>query len=309
MSAWTPSNIPDQSGRTFVVTGANSGIGLVTARELARKGASVILACRSLDRGETAAQSLRDAVLDAKVSVSKLDLASLQSIRAFAERFHRENETLDGLINNAGLMALPRTLTEDGFEMQIGTNHLGHFALTGLLLPALFRAKSARIVNVSSQAHRMGSMHFDDLMGEKHYEKWAAYGQSKLCNLLFTYELARRLEKTHPDLRVTAAHPGYSATDLQRKGPEAEGSAFMGGLMKVANALFAQSSDTGALPTLRAATDPDAKSADYFGPRGPFEIGGAPVKVDSNERSHDLESAKKLWEMSEELTKVHFALD
>ena len=309
MSAWTPRNIPDQSGRVFVVTGANSGIGLVTARELVRKGAEVILACRSLDKAEAAAQSIRDAVLDAKVKVSKLDLASLASVRAFAERFLAEHEALDGLINNAGLMALPRALTEDGFEMQIGTNHFGHFALTGLLLPALARAKGARIVNVSSQAHRMGSMHFDDLMGERCYDKWAAYGQSKLCNLLFTYELARRLAKSHPDMRATAAHPGYSSTDLQRKGPEAEGSAFMGGIMRVANTVFAQRPDDGALPTLRAATDPEATSRSYFGPLGPFELWGAPVKVESNAGSHDLDSARKLWEVSEELTHVRFVFD
>ncbi len=308
MTAWTTRDIPDQTGRRFVVTGANSGIGLVTARELARRGAEVILACRSTARGEAAATTIRDAVLDARVTVSALDLASLASVRAFAERFSKSYDALHGLINNAGLMALPRTLTEDGFEMQLGTNHLGHFALTGLLLPALRRADAARVVTVSSLVHRVGSVRFDDLMGEKSYDKWSAYGQSKLANLLFTFELARRLAGKIDHVAALASHPGYSATDLQRKGPEAEGSFFAGAMMKVGNAVFAQSADKGALPTLRAATDPEARSGDYFGPRGPFEVAGTPVKVGASAASHDPEIGRRLFEESERLTGVTFDL-
>lgn len=311
MAAWTSRDIPPLGGRLYVVTGANSGIGLVTARELARKGAEVVLACRSTERGELAATSIRDAVLDAKVSVSKLDLASLASVRAFAERLAAEHPSiaergLDGLINNAGLMALPRTLTEDGFEMQLGTNHLGHFALTALLFPSLSKARAGRVVNVSSLVHRVGSLRFDDLMGEKSYDKWGAYGQSKLANLVFTFELAKRLSDKGSRVAALACHPGYSATDLQRKGPEAEGSALAGAMMKVGNAVFAQSAEKGALPTLRATTDPDASSGDYFGPRGPFEMIGTPVKVGASAAAHDPESGRRLWEESERLTGIRF---
>lgn len=307
MAAYGLDDVPDQSGKLYVITGANSGLGLVTARELAKKGARVVLACRSVDKAESAASSIREAG-GKDVEVEKLDLASLASVRAFAERFRASKRALDGLVNNAGLMALPRTLTEDGFEMQLGTNHLGHFALTALLFPAIVEAKTARIVNVSSLVHKRGKMAFDDLMGERRYDKWAAYAQSKLANLLFTRELAKRLATKHPSILATAAHPGYSATDLQRKGPEAEGSAIAGAIMKFGNALFAQSAERGALATLRALGDPTAKSGEYFGPGGPFEIVGAPIAVDTSAAAKSDADARRLWDLSEELTKTRFEI-
>ncbi|GAB4213217.1 MAG: oxidoreductase [Sandaracinaceae bacterium] len=305
--AWTEASIPDQSGKTFVVTGGNSGIGYEAAVALARKKAHVILACRSPQRAADALASLKAAAPGASAEVMALDLASLKSVRAFAESYLAQRKTLDGLVNNAGLMALPYTKTEDGFEMQLGTNHLGHFALTGLLLPALLAAPAARVVNVASQAHRMGRIHFDDLMGERGYEPWAWYGQSKLANLLFTYELQRRLEAKGARAIALACHPGYSATALQQKGPEMEGSKLKGAIMSLGNALLAQSAAMGALPTLRAACDPGAKGGDYYGPRGLGELAGYPTLVRSNARSHDREVQRRLWEESVKLTGVTFS--
>lgn len=308
MSTFGEHDVPDQSGKTFVVTGANSGIGYQAALVLARRGAAVTLACRSVDKAEAAASTIRSAVPGAKVDVKKLDLSDLASVRSFAEAFTKEHERLDVLINNAGVMALPRSLTADGFEMQIGTNHLGHFALTGLLLGRLAASPQGRVVTVSSQAHRMGTIDFDDLMGERRYDKWRAYGQSKLANLLFTLGLARRLSAHHPHVLAVAAHPGYAATDLQRRGPEAEKSKLMGRVMAAANAMFAQSAANGALPTLRAAADPSAENGDYFGPGGPFESFGAPVKVKGNAKSRDEAVADRLWQTSEQLTGVRYQL-
>jgi NAD(P)-dependent dehydrogenase (short-subunit alcohol dehydrogenase family) len=305
--AWTQASIPDQSGKTFVITGGNSGIGYEAALALARKKAHVILACRSPERAGDALASLMAAVPGASAEVMQLDLASLESVRAFAESYLAQRKSLDGLINNAGVMALPYTKTEDGFEMQFGTNHLGHFALTGLLLPALLAADGARVVNVASQAHRMGRIRFDDLMGERGYDAWRWYGQSKLANLLFTYELQRRFEARRARAAALACHPGYSATALQHKGPEMEGSKLKGALMSIGNALLAQSSAMGALPTLRAACDPGAKGGDYYGPRGLGELAGYPTLVRSNARSHDREVQKRLWEESVKLTGVTFA--
>lgn len=304
--AWTEASIPDQSGKTFVVTGGNSGIGYEAAVALARKRAHVVLACRSPQRAGDALASLKGAVPGASVEVMQLDLASLKSIRAFAEAYRGKHAKLHGLVNNAGLMALPYTKTEDGFEMQLGTNHLGHFALTGLLLPTLLETEGARIVSVASQAHRMGRMHWDDLMGERRYEAWEWYGQSKLANLLFVYELQRRLEGAGKKTIALACHPGYSATALQHKGPEMEGSKLKGAIMSIGNALLAQSSAMGALPTLRAATDPDAKGGEYYGPRGLGEFVGYPKKVSSNRLSHDREQQKRLWDESVKLTGVQY---
>jgi NAD(P)-dependent dehydrogenase (short-subunit alcohol dehydrogenase family) len=310
---WSANDIPEQSGKTFVVTGSNSGIGLEAARALAQRGAEVILACRSQEKGQLALDQLRAETPAAKAKLMKLDLASLASIREFAERFKGEHGRLDALINNAGLMAIPRATTADGFEMQLGTNHLGHFALTGLLFGRLVESGTAgvpaRVVSVASQAHRMGKMRFDDLMGEKRYEKWAAYGQSKLANLLFTFELARRIEARWGEGATVAAiacHPGYSATELQGKGPELEKSAFGAMIMKLGNGLLAQSAAMGALPTLRAACDPDAKSGDYYGPAGITEMAGPPVKVGCTTAAKDPESARQLWERSRDLTGVDF---
>ena len=307
MTSFGESDVPDQSQKKFVITGANSGIGYEAALVLAKKGASVTLACRSVEKAEAAVGLLRLAVPEAKLEVEPLDLSDLGSVRAFAERFRNAHERLDCLINNAGVMALPRTLTKDGFEMQIGTNHLGHFALTGLLMDRLAAAPHARIVTVSSQAHRMGSIDFDDMMGERRYDKWRAYGQSKLANLLFTLGLAKRLREKHSHVIAVAAHPGYAATDLQRRGPEASKSKLMGALMAASNAIFAQPASKGALPTLRAATDPSAENGDYYGPGGPLESFGSPVKVRGNAKSQDAAVAERLWQVSEDLTGVRYA--
>jgi NAD(P)-dependent dehydrogenase (short-subunit alcohol dehydrogenase family) len=302
---YSAEDIPDLAGKTFVVTGANSGIGLEASLVLAGRGADLVMACRSPERAKGAVDRIRQAHPSAKIEARSLDLASLSSVRAFAEKLMADRPHVDVLINNAGIMAIPRTLTADGFEMQLGTNHLGHFALTGLLLPALTAAKSARVVSVASVAHRMGTIRFDDLMGERRYEKWDAYGQSKLANLLFTFELARRFAKRHPAAKSIACHPGYSATNLQSVGPTMEKS-WTGGIFTTGNTIVAQSAAMGALPTLRAACDPDAASGDYFGPRGLFELWGHPVKVGTARKARDEAAAQRLWERSIELTKVDY---
>lgn len=305
---WTSGAIADQRGKTFVVTGANSGIGLEAAAVLASKGAHVVLACRSPQRAKDALETIGRRASGSSVEVMSLDLSSLKSVRAFATEVTARHPKLDGLVNNAGLMALPYGKTEDGFEMQLGTNHLGHFALTGLLLPTLLAAKGSRVVNVASTAHRWGRMNWDDLMGERRYDAWGWYGQSKLSNLLFTYELARRLEAKGVATTALACHPGYAATALQHKGPEMEGSRLKGMFMTVGNTILAQGPAMGALPTLRALCDPDAKNGEYYGPRGLFEMVGYPVKVGSTKASHDRESQRRLWDESEKLTNVKFDL-
>ncbi len=303
---WTSDAIPDQRGKTFVVTGANSGIGLEATAILAKKGAHVVLACRSPSRAKDALETIGKRASGSSVEVMSLDLSSLESVRGFAAELAAKHPKIDGLVNNAGLMALPYGKTKDGFEMQLGTNHLGHFALTGLLLPQLLATKGSRVVNVASTAHRWGRMRWDDLMGERGYDAWGWYGQSKLANLLFTYELARRLEQKGLGTTALACHPGYAATALQHKGPEMEGSRFKAMFMTVGNTILAQGPEMGALPTLRALCDPDAKNAEYYGPRGPFEMAGYPVKVGSTKPSHDRESQRRLWDESEKLTGVRF---
>jgi NAD(P)-dependent dehydrogenase (short-subunit alcohol dehydrogenase family) len=284
--------MPRQDGRTFVVTGANSGIGLWAARDLARAGAHVVLAVRDAARGEQAA-----ATIDGETEVRQLDLADLDSVRAFAEQWDGE---LDVLVNNAGVMATPQSRTKDGFELQIGTNHLGHFALTNLLLPHV----TDRVVTVSSGAHRGGSIRFDDLNWERRrYQRWLAYGQSKLANLLFTLELQRRLAESGSDVRAVAAHPGWAATNLQSH----TGSAIQNGLMAIGNRLWAQSDEMGALPTLYAATQ-DIPGGSYVGPDGLAEQRGHPRLVGRSKAASDGESARRLWELSEELTGTAFPL-
>jgi NAD(P)-dependent dehydrogenase (short-subunit alcohol dehydrogenase family) len=243
---------------------------------------------------------------DATVEAMELDLASLASVRSFAEKFLASHAALHALCNNAGVMALPRRGTDDGFEMQFGTNHLGHFALTGLLLPRLLATPGARVVTTSSTMHKIGRMNFDDLQSEKRYSKWGAYGQSKLANLLFAYELQRRLVARGADAISVACHPGYSATNLQFAGPRMEGSDFMERASAFANRLFAQTAEMGALTTVRAATAPDVAGGDYYGPAHTFETKGPPQKVSSNARSHDAAAARRLWEISTELTGVGF---
>ena len=297
---WSAADIPDQRGRMAVVTGANSGLGLETARELARKGAQVVLACRNTGKGDAAARDI-EASTGAKVEVAALDLGSLPSVREFAERFAQTHDHLDLLINNAGVMAAsPRQTTADGFELQFGTNHIGHFALTGRLLPLVHRREGARVVTVSSGAHRGATMNFDDLQSERSYGRWRAYGQSKLANLLFMAELGRRLTASGSGVQSVAAHPGYAATNLQSAAaPRLD--AFV---MAIGNVLFAQSAATGALPSLYAATQPGLESGAYIGPDGIFEGRGHPTAVQSSIAARDEAVAQRLWTISEELSGI-----
>jgi NAD(P)-dependent dehydrogenase (short-subunit alcohol dehydrogenase family) len=289
---WTAANLPRMDGRTVVVTGANSGIGLAAVRELARVGAHVVLAVRDPERGARAT----DAV-PGDCEVRQLDLADLSSVRAFAEAW---SGPLDVLVNNAGVMAVPQNRTADGFELQLGTNHLGHFALTGLLLPSI----TDRVVTVSSGAHRMGRIDLDDLNWERRrYRRWSAYGQSKLANLLFTMELDRRLTETGSPVKALAAHPGWAATSLQGR----SGVRVLDAAMRAANRFFAQSEAMGALPTLYAAVE-DLPGGSYVGPDGRAEQRGHPTLVGRSAAAQDAEVARRLWERSEELTGVHFPL-
>lgn len=289
MAKWTAADVPDQTGRTFVVTGANGGLGAATAAALAERGAAVVLACRNIEKGEAAAARMSGAV-----SVRRLDLADLSSVRAFAAA----SEPIDVLVNNAGVMAIPQRRTADGFEMQIGTNFLGHFALTGLLLPML----ADRVVTVSSGAHRIGRIDLSDLNWERRrYRRWPAYAQSKLADLMFAYELQRRLEQAGSAVRSLAAHPGYAATDLQ-----SHTESIADRLMALGNRLIAQSAARGALPTLYAATMPDVRGGEYWGPDGPGEMVGHPTRVGSSRPSRDTATAGRLWALAEELTGVSF---
>lgn len=298
---WTPDDLPELEGRTAIVTGANSGIGFWAARGLASAGARVILACRTPSKGDVAVGRIREALPDAEVEVRRLDLADLDNIRTFADGW---DEPLDLLVNNAGVMALPRRTTAQGFEMQLGTNHLGHFALTASLFEQL--VDGGRVVNVSSQAHRMGKIRFGDLMGERSYQRWLAYGQSKLANLLFTHELSRRCATQGVDVLAVACHPGWSSTHLQEQGAEMDGSVVKAWFMRSANRLLAQDAGVGAWPTLRAATDPEARPDDYFGPSGLGELAGPPVRVGRSAASLDDEVSARLWQVSAELTGVRF---
>ncbi|HYP48648.1 MAG TPA: oxidoreductase [Thermoleophilaceae bacterium] len=304
MSKWTASDMPDLSGRRAVVTGANSGLGLVTARELARRGAAVVLACRNVAKGEAALAEVRAAAPGAELELASLDLGDLASVRSFAEWHSAAHpDGLDILVNNAGVMAPPRGTTADGFERQLGTNHLGHFALTGMLLEGLLARNGARVVTVSSSAHKMGRMHFDDLQGERGYSRWGRYGQSKLANLLFCLELDRRARAARTSLISVAAHPGYAATNLQLAGPPAHEAL----VMRLSNAVVAQSAEMGALPSLYAATAPGLAGGSYVGPDGIAEARGHPKLVKPNGRARDAEAARRLWEVSEELTGVRFS--
>jgi len=305
--AWTADEMPDLAGQTIIVTGGNSGIGYEAALQFARKNAHVILACRSVEKANAAANQIIASHPGAKVEVMELDLSSLESIRRFAEAFHSSHRALNVLVNNAGVMAIPYRRTEDGFEMQFGTNHLGHFALTGLLLEALLKYEGARVVNVSSGAHRMGRIRFDDLQSQHGYYKWLAYGQSKLANLLFTFELQRRADAAGVKLLSVACHPGYAATNLQSAGPRMQGSSGMESFWKLMNSTFAQSSAMGALPTLYAATSREVAGGDYLGPDGFAEMWGNPTKVKCSAAAKDSAVAARLWEMSEQLTKVHYS--
>lgn len=305
-NGWTADRIPDLAGKTLIVTGGNSGLGYETTRELARHGARVLLACRSPEKAGAAIQRLRSENPRADVEAMALDLASLASVRSFASAFLGRHEALHGLVNNAGVMALPRCETVDGFEMQLGTNHFGHFALTGWLLPSLLATPASRVVNLSSTMHRTGRMRWDDLHGKRGYGKWTAYGQSKLANLLFAYELQRRLAAKGAQAISVACHPGYAATNLQFAGPRMQGSSLLETGAGLLNRIFAQSAAMGALPTLYAATAPGVRGGEYYGPGGFAEMWGPPKLVRSSRRSHDAADAAKLWEISEDATGVRY---
>jgi NAD(P)-dependent dehydrogenase (short-subunit alcohol dehydrogenase family) len=298
---WTNADIPDLTGKVIIVTGANSGIGYEAAKEFARKGAQTILACRSLEKAQAAQDQILTEIPNARVDRMKLDLASLESVHKFADQFKIQYERLDVLLNNAGIMRVPYSKTVDGFESQLGTNHLGHFALTGHLLETLLNTPGARVVNISSIGHHSGEIDFDNLMydGGGNYDEQAAYGRSKLANLLFTYELDRKFKAHGIDAIAVAAHPGISNTDLGDHKP----------IVRVLRPLIGwilQSAAMGALPGIRAAVDPDVNGGQYYGPSGDNEYGGYPVLVDSSQASHNLDDARRLWEVSETLTGVHY---
>ena len=294
---WTSDDVPGQQGRLAVVTGANTGLGFETALVLAARGASVVLAVRDTEKGKRAAARIAGAARGADVTVQPLDLASLESIRAAARELRARHPRIDLLINNAGVMFPPKQTTSDGFELQFGTNHLGHFALTGLLLQQMLPVPGSRVVTVSSQAHRIRArIHFDDLQSERSYRRVAAYSQAKLANLLFTYELQSRLSGAGTTIAV-AAHPGLAATELTRHTPA---------IAAFANALISQTAAMGALPILRAATDPGVLGGQYYGPGRLFGTRGYPKPAHSSGQSRDTAIQRRLWAVSEELTGVTF---
>jgi NAD(P)-dependent dehydrogenase (short-subunit alcohol dehydrogenase family) len=299
-SKWTAADVPDQTGRVAIVTGANSGLGLDTATVLADKGAHVVLAVRNLDKGNQAADRIRAKNANAVVSLQELDLTSLDSVRKAADQLRADYPRIDLLINNAGVMYVPtRETTKDGFEMQFGTNHLGHFALTGQLLDNLLPVEGSRVVTVSSVGHRiLARIHFDDLQLERRYNRVESYGQSKLANLLFTYELQRRLAAKGTPTIAAAAHPGVADTELMRHLPAA--------IPDFLWRPFSQPAARGALPILRAATDPKVEGGQYYGPDGIGEIQGHPKLVKSSAQSHNEDIQRRLWAVSEELTGVTF---
>ncbi|MFD9338761.1 oxidoreductase [Streptomyces sp. NPDC060028] len=306
MPGWKAEHMPDQSGRTAVVTGANSGIGYIAARELARRGAYVLLACRSAARGRAAVIRLRAEVPGAQVEFASLDLADLGSVREFAKSYGQGRRTLDLLVNNAGVMALPFGRTADGFETQFGVNHLGHFALTGLLLPQLLAAApGARVVNVSSGFHALGDIDLTDLDSTRDYRRWVAYGRSKTANLLFTHELSRRLAAAGSGIVTAAAHPGYASTNLHSGASTQEGRTLTSRVMALGNTVIAQPAASGALPTLYAATAPGVRPDDFFGPRLGWR--GAPARSWRAKWTLDDTSGERLWSASEKLTGVSYA--
>lgn len=306
LTRWDKTCIPDLSGKVAVVTGANSGLGYEVTKGLAAKGSHVVMGCRSLEKGGSAAQQIRKEVPDASLTVMKLDLADLSTVRDFSSRFKKEYHSLDILCNNAGIMQAPRGQTADGFETHLGINHFGHFALTGLLMDPLLNTKGSRVVTVSSTAHKLGSVDFDNLGLSGRYSRTGAYARSKLANLLFTYELQRRLDDSGLSTISVAAHPGLSATNLQITGPRMGNGHFFAWMYKVVNGVLAQSAQMGALPLLYAATAEDVSGGDYIGPGGLGEWRGYPKKTKSSKKSHDEESAKQLWDISTELTKVQY---
>ena len=296
MPHWTAAQMPSQTNRVAIVTGANSGIGFETTKALAAKGAGVVMACRNLQKADFAADSIRAQLPGAQLTIMHLDLADLESVHVFAEAFSQNFDKLNLLINNAGVMVPPFTKTKDGFELQFGANHLGHFALTGLLMPHIRATPWARVVNVSSGAHRMGKLDFGNLQAEKGYKPWAAYGQSKLANLLFMRQLNVYFAREQIDALAAAAHPGYTGTNLQSTS----------GVFKFLNPVLGQKPEMGALPTLYAATAPNVQPNDYYGPDGFQEMRGYPEKVSTSADAQNSALAERLWRVSEKLTGVRY---
>jgi NAD(P)-dependent dehydrogenase (short-subunit alcohol dehydrogenase family) len=309
VSGWTRDDIPPQHGRVALVTGASSGIGLEAALALARAGATVIAAVRDLERGEAAVRRMQSAAPEADVELQRLDLADLGSVRTAAAEIAARHARLHLLVNNAGVMALPYRRTAGGFEMQFGTNHLGHFALTGLLLAELAAADDARVVTLASSMHRRGRMDWDDLQSERAYGRWKAYSQSKLANLLFAFELQRRAARAGLALRSVAAHPGIARTNLQIAGPRMQGKMLRARLSALATRVVGHDAEHGALPALYAATAPDLPGGTYVGPDGPFEVRGHPRVVTASARAYDEADARRLWAVSETLTGVSYLSD
>ena len=309
-NAWTEADVPDLSGQTAIVTGANSGIGKEATRILAENGADVVMACRSVARGRAAADDLRNGGIEGELTVRELDLADLDSVESFAEGVLADYDEIHCLCNNAGVMAIPRSETADGFETQFGVNHLGHFALTGHLLERLIESDGeTRVVAQSSGVHERGDVDFDDLHGEREYGKWDAYAQSKLANVLFAYELDRRLDRAGvPGVTSVAVHPGYADTNLQRRGPEQAGSTIRVWMMHLANAVFAQPASQGALPMVYAATADRIDGGEYVGPGGIMNMRGYPEPQRSSDLSYDEALARRLWDVSESLTGVEYEL-
>ncbi len=322
MNDWSAADVPDQTGRTILITGANSGIGLEAAKVLVDRGAHVVLACRSVEKAEAAIAEVEAASSSGSSSdvssggssgsteILELDLADLDSVQSAAKTFLADHDRLDVLVNNAGLMATPKRLTEQGIELQFGVNHIGHFALTGLLLDPLVAAGTgdtlARVVTISSQAHRRGKIELDNLDASKSYNPWTAYGQSKLANLLFMRELDRRVTRASLPIMSVAAHPGGSSTNLGNEPAGDMFSRFLGLIRPVFERVMTQSAAMGALPTLRAVVDPDAVGGDYYGPDGIGEMRGHPEKVGMTDRAKDEDMASRLWDTSIELSGVDY---
>ena len=306
MADWTTADIPDQHGRTVLITGANSGLGLASAEALAAKGARVLLACRNPAKGADALATVAAVATGEAPVLVALDLADLGSVAAAAEATSGLTDHLDLLLNNAGIMAVPQARTVDGFESQFGTNHLGHFALTGRLLPLLLAADAPRVVTTASNAHKFGRMHFDDLDLDHRYGKWKAYGQSKLSNLLFAFELDRKAKAAGSNLLSVAAHPGYARTHLTTAGVELTGQRLMGRAMALGDRLLAQPAAAGALPQLRAATSPTVHGGQYYGPANRVEQQGPPTLVRARPAAYDETAAARLWTVSEERTGVSY---
>ncbi len=307
MTKWSAQDIPDQTARTILITGANSGLGLRSSEALAAKGAHVVMACRNAEKAARALDDVKATATVAEPQLIRLDLSDLSSVRDVAAEVNERFDSIDVLMNNAGIMAVPKGRTADGFESQMGTNHLGHFALTGLVLPTLLAAGSPRVVTVSSTGHRMGTIHLDDLnYDHRKYTRWGAYGQTKLANLLFTSELQRRATEARTSLLAVAAHPGYAATNLTT-GPATGAPKFFGSVVHFGDRVFGQSDVMGALPQLYAATMPDVAGNDYWGPDGFAEQRGHPERVGRKASARDADMARRLWETSERLTGVTYA--